>query len=43
MPSNPWEQFKFGLCFGMGFLVAYAVCQLIVLLFSKAGLPGLHG
>ena len=40
-PSNPWEQFKFGLCFGLGFLVAYGVAQLIAMLFSKAGIHGM--
>jgi len=35
------ENVLFGLAFGIGFMVAYAVCQLIVMLFSHAGLPGL--
>ena len=30
----------FGLGFGVGFMLAYGVCQLIVMLFSHAGLPG---
>jgi hypothetical protein len=30
----------FGLAFGVGFMLAYGVCQLIVMLFSHAGLPG---
>jgi hypothetical protein len=33
--------FLFGLCFGMGFLVAYGVCKLIASLFANAGFPGL--
>lgn len=37
MPTNPWEQFKFGLCFGIGFSIAAAVCQLIAMLLGKAG------
>lgn len=33
------ENFFFGLAFGCGFLVAYALLKLIVMLLSHAGLP----
>ena len=33
------ENFLFGLCFGMGFMVAYAVIKLIASLLGHAGLP----
>lgn len=35
------SDFLFGLCFGMGFMVSYAVLKLIVMLLSHAhaGLP----
>lgn len=33
------SDFLFGLFFGCGFLVAYALLKLIVLLLSHAGLP----
>lgn len=36
MPSTPWEQFKFGLCFGMGLAIALAVLQLIGELIKRA-------
>lgn len=35
------DDFLFGLCFGVGFLVAYGVCKLIASLFSHPGLPNL--
>jgi hypothetical protein len=34
-----WTDFCFGLAFGCGFLVAYAVLKLVVMLLSHAGLP----
>ncbi len=37
--SKGVENFLFGLWFGCGFLVAYAVLKLIVMLLSHAGLP----
>lgn len=34
MGGTPWEQFKFGLFFGLGFIIAYGVLMLIVILFN---------
>jgi hypothetical protein len=40
MPSSAWEQFKFGLFFGIGFLCAYGLMVLIVFLVNAiAGRP----
>lgn len=32
MPGTPWEQFKCGVFFGMGLIIAYGVLLLILLL-----------
>ena len=37
------QDFLFGLGFGCGFLVAYALLKLIVMLLSHAGLPANSG
>lgn len=36
-PSTPWEQFKFGVFFGLGLMVSVGVAKIIVLLFSHSG------
>ena len=36
MPSTPWEQFKFGLFFGMGLCVAFGVLYLIILILTHS-------
>jgi hypothetical protein len=38
-PSTPWEQFKFGLFFGMGFCLSMAVLRFIVMFLAGARLP----
>ena len=35
------DRFLFGLCFGVGFFVAYGVCTLLASLFGHAGLPNI--
>jgi len=39
--QKAFSDFCFGLAFGMGFLIAYAVCKLVASLFGHAGLPGM--
>lgn len=34
MTGTPWETFKFGVFFGMGFIVAYGVLMLIIMLLN---------
>ena len=34
-----WIDFLFGLAFGMGFLVAYGLLKLIILVLGNAGVP----
>ncbi len=36
-----WEDFKFGICFGMGFILAYALIRAIVAFLSGAQMPHL--